>query len=351
MAKKKEFSPHISDAIKAQYPKLEEALSKPLTPDDVEWKKQMVYYGNTEVSPYVTNRFSIAVLMEVFGIGNIQNNLQHIPVKETTERWRGQRKDKEYYTDQYGKLKDKAVAVECEKEEKHITYGVVGSILVRVGNEWITLCDGAEQSDIEPFKGGISNAFKRALVWWFPPVMELYSYPKVVIEGDVKDIKDYAEHLSSITELYNKGKVQHFHKLVCKSDGIYLHNKKISGKNYTVEQEGKGDEPKNNDELKKEEASFSSIAAKVVGKNMTIEADGKMCKGVVITYSKSMKDAFFEYCKHNARKFIFAVKGSSGTLHFAQNGDSVVVIEPGEVDFFVSKCYFTLLEASMKATK
>ena len=32
--------------------------------------------------------------------------------------------------------------------------------------EWITKCDGAENTDIEPIKGGISDSFKRAAVLW-----------------------------------------------------------------------------------------------------------------------------------------------------------------------------------------
>lgn len=32
--------------------------------------------------------------------------------------------------------------------------------------EWITKCDGAEDTDVEPIKGGISDSFKRAAVLW-----------------------------------------------------------------------------------------------------------------------------------------------------------------------------------------
>lgn len=37
---------------------------------------------------------------------------------------------------------------------------------IRIGDEWITKCDGAGDSDIEAEKGGISDAFKRAAVKW-----------------------------------------------------------------------------------------------------------------------------------------------------------------------------------------
>lgn len=44
--------------------------------------------------------------------------------------------------------------------------GVVCELSVKVGGEWVTKEDGAEQTDIESFKGGISGALKRAGVLW-----------------------------------------------------------------------------------------------------------------------------------------------------------------------------------------
>lgn len=45
--------------------------------------------------------------------------------------------------------------------------GVLCEISIRTENgEWVTKVDGAEQTDIEPFKGGISGAFKRSAVTW-----------------------------------------------------------------------------------------------------------------------------------------------------------------------------------------
>lgn len=40
------------------------------------------------------------------------------------------------------------------------------SIFDEARNEWITKCDGAENTDIEPIKGGISDSLKRAAVLW-----------------------------------------------------------------------------------------------------------------------------------------------------------------------------------------
>src|SRR4051812_744156 len=42
--------------------------------------------------------------------------------------------------------------------------GVLCGLSIRVGEEWITKWDGAEQTDIEAVKGGLSDAMKRAAV-------------------------------------------------------------------------------------------------------------------------------------------------------------------------------------------
>ena len=44
--------------------------------------------------------------------------------------------------------------------------GVVCGLSVKAGDEWITKWDGAENTDIEGVKGGLSDAFKRAAVLW-----------------------------------------------------------------------------------------------------------------------------------------------------------------------------------------
>ena len=44
--------------------------------------------------------------------------------------------------------------------------GWICELSLRLGDEWITKSDGADESDIEAVKGGISDAFKRAAVKW-----------------------------------------------------------------------------------------------------------------------------------------------------------------------------------------
>lgn len=44
--------------------------------------------------------------------------------------------------------------------------GVLCGISIRCGDEWVTKWDGAENTDFEAVKGGLSDAFKRAGVKW-----------------------------------------------------------------------------------------------------------------------------------------------------------------------------------------
>lgn len=44
--------------------------------------------------------------------------------------------------------------------------GVLCGISIRIGEEWVTKWDGAENTDMEAVKGGLSSAMKRAAVQW-----------------------------------------------------------------------------------------------------------------------------------------------------------------------------------------
>lgn len=44
--------------------------------------------------------------------------------------------------------------------------GILCGISIKVGDEWVTKWDGAENTDIEAVKGGLSGAMKRAAVQW-----------------------------------------------------------------------------------------------------------------------------------------------------------------------------------------
>ena len=108
---------------------IEAALQAPFPATDIEWRAQRVGIANGKpwayVLAYVTNRAIQTRLDEVFGADGWQNLIRE---------WR-----------------DKST---------------VCGISVRFGDEWITKWDGADETDIEATKGGISDAMKRAAVHW-----------------------------------------------------------------------------------------------------------------------------------------------------------------------------------------
>lgn len=60
----------------------------------------------------------------------------------------------------------------CGPENWRVDYwfpsqtGVIAKLYIKIGDEWIAKEDGAEQTDIESFKGGLSSALKRAGSVW-----------------------------------------------------------------------------------------------------------------------------------------------------------------------------------------
>ncbi len=44
--------------------------------------------------------------------------------------------------------------------------GILCTLSIRINGEWLDKCDAASLTEIEPVKGGISNAFRRASVAW-----------------------------------------------------------------------------------------------------------------------------------------------------------------------------------------
>ena len=108
---------------------LEKKLKAPFSKDDIEWRIQQAGKSGESVwalvLAYVTNRAIMDRLDEVFGI----------------EGWKN-----EYRPGPQG--------------------GVVCGISCRIGDEWLTKWDGAENTQVEPVKGGLSDSMKRAAVHW-----------------------------------------------------------------------------------------------------------------------------------------------------------------------------------------
>lgn len=107
-------------------------LSKPFAPEDLEWRLQVTSRDKTSglAVPYVTNRAIQDRLDDVVGPENWHNEYQP---------WHG-----------------------SGKHEGQIC----GISIYFEGRGFITKWDGAEDTDIEPVKGGLSDSMKRAAVQW-----------------------------------------------------------------------------------------------------------------------------------------------------------------------------------------
>lgn len=104
------------------------ALQAPFSASDIEWRVSHSGVSNNKpwamVRAYVTNRAIQARLDEVFGPAGWKNR--------------------------YDDFKD----------------GIICSISCLIEGHWIEKADGAEQTEIESLKGGLSNSMKRAAVQW-----------------------------------------------------------------------------------------------------------------------------------------------------------------------------------------
>ena len=104
-------------------------LKEPFQPEDIEWRLQSCGKGKSGIFAiclaYVTNRAIMNRLDEVCGAENWKNEFQKAP-----------------------------------------DGGVLCGISIKINNEWITKYDGAENTQIEATKGGLSGSMKRAAVQW-----------------------------------------------------------------------------------------------------------------------------------------------------------------------------------------
>ena len=106
-----------------------ERLLEPFGPSDMEWRVQRAGEKDGKVwamlVPYITNRAIQDRLDDVCGPANWRNAFREGPGG-----------------------------------------GVLCGLSIRLGGEWVTKWDGAENTDIEAVKGGLSGAMKRAGVQW-----------------------------------------------------------------------------------------------------------------------------------------------------------------------------------------
>ena len=91
-------------------------------------------------------------------------------------------------------------------EFREISNGFLCRLTVTINDRIIYREDGASKTNIEPEKGGISDAMKRAAVQ-FGLGRCLYDYPRVFIECEGKFIPDWAyEKLDKLVTWINDGK-------------------------------------------------------------------------------------------------------------------------------------------------
>jgi hypothetical protein len=147
-----------------------EVLTRPLAPEEIEWRVASAKNGWTTVVPYINARTVMERFDEAFGPLNWQVEYREFTVG--SER------------------------------------GVLAAIKVRdpETGEWITKADGAEPSQTEPFKGGLSGALKRAAVPWGIG-RELHRYPTVQIQGEHKYVPfRVMDTLARLVEALAKGR-------------------------------------------------------------------------------------------------------------------------------------------------
>jgi len=121
-------------------------LAEPFHPDDLEWRAGATNGDKTKVLAlaYITSRAVMDRLDEVL----------------SPENWR----------DEY---------------QPGPTGGLICGISLRINGEWITKWDGAENTQFEEVKGGLSGAFKRAAVKWGVG-RYLYKLPNAWVQCEAK---------------------------------------------------------------------------------------------------------------------------------------------------------------------
>jgi hypothetical protein len=131
---------------------MRERLAAPFDDNDIEWRLQWSDKNkeNGIAVPYVTNRAIQTRLDRVFGVDGWKN--EFIP----------------WHSD--GKKSSQLCGI---------------SVWLYERREWVTKYDGADDSDIEPIKGGLSDAMKRAAVQWGIG-RYLYSMPTVYVKCETR---------------------------------------------------------------------------------------------------------------------------------------------------------------------
>lgn len=139
-------------------------LTDPFAPDELEWRIQQSGIKNgkpwAKCLVYVTaraifNRLDLCVGAENWCLTEPR------PVYAQAALYKGTKYNRTTYSFNVKELDDPEVT-----EIPNTLLGFTMGISIRINGEWVTRYDGADVTDFEPFKGGISSAIKRAGVPW-----------------------------------------------------------------------------------------------------------------------------------------------------------------------------------------
>lgn len=146
-------------------------LQKPFTPDQLEWRVQRAGVKNNrpwaQVLVYVTARAVFDRLDAVVGPEN-WHTTEPKPVYGTKTLYAGKKHDykkKEDYP-AYSYNQADLQSAQAYDTQTGCLLGFNLGIAIRIHGEWVQRWDGADVTDVEPYKGGISSAVKRAAVPW-----------------------------------------------------------------------------------------------------------------------------------------------------------------------------------------
>lgn len=142
-----------------------DVLTASIASEEIEWRIASARNGKTHILPYITNRCVMDRFDEAFGWDGWMNEVQ-----ETSR-------------------------------------GFICTIKVLIDMDgqpfWISKSDGASETKVEAFKGGISDSMKRCAVQ-YGLGRELYEYPKVYIEGEHKYIPNWVnQRLTDLVKWFN----------------------------------------------------------------------------------------------------------------------------------------------------
>ena len=129
--------------------RIEEELEKPFSSNELEWVVSSTWANGSKgiIAPYLSARAVMKRLDEVFGVAGWSVSYRVIE-----------------------------------------GVGVICSLKAKVGDEWIVKEDGSGFTKVEPFKGGISGALKRAAIL-FRIGRKLYELPTVFVDLEDKKFK------------------------------------------------------------------------------------------------------------------------------------------------------------------